>query len=71
MKLVELERFFAAAATSSTGALADLEQVFSSSAHLSAEARLSIYNRSYFYRQLDALASVFGDTQRVLGELEF
>lgn len=71
MKLAELQRYFARAATSGSGPLPDLERVFVSSERLSAEARLAIYNRSYFYRLLDALASVFGQTKRVLGESAF
>ncbi|HYQ28138.1 MAG TPA: DNA-binding domain-containing protein [Polyangiaceae bacterium] len=71
MKLAELQRYFASAATSGSGPLPELERVFFGSKQLSAQARLAIYNRAYFYRLLDALASVFGHTKRLLGELEF
>ena len=71
MTLSELERYFAAAATSGTGPVAGLDQVFVSRGALSASERLAIYNRGYYYRLLDALASVFGDTKRALGAEEF
>jgi hypothetical protein len=71
VNLAELERFFAAAATSGTGPSAGLSEVFAGSERLSVTERLAIYNRAFFYRQLDALASVFGATKRALGELEF
>ena len=71
MKLAELERYFASAATSGTGPLAGLDQVFIGSGSLDANARLAIYNRGYYYRLLDALASVFGQTKRVLGDAHF
>jgi hypothetical protein len=69
--LSELERYFAAAATSGTGPVAGLDQVFVSRGALSASERLAIYNRGYYYRLLDALASVFGETQRMLGAEQF
>ena len=68
MKLAELQQYFARAATSGHGPQPDLEQVFSGSERSSASDRLAIYNRGYFYRLLDALASVYGQTQRALGE---
>lgn len=71
MNLAELQHYFARAATSSSGALPDLDRVFVSGPGLSAEARLAIYNRCYFYRLLDALSSVFAQTKRLLGEHEF
>ena len=71
MKLAELEDYFARAVTSGSGPLPDLERVFVGNARLSAVERLSIYNRGYFYRLLDALSSVFGQTKRVLGEASF
>jgi hypothetical protein len=71
MKLAELERYFARAATSGDGPLSDLERVFVGSEQLSARERVAIYNRGYFYRLLDALASVFEQTKGVLGEAEF
>ena len=71
MKLAELQRYFARAATTGSGPLAGLEQVFLGTKSLPASARLAIYNRGYFYRLLDALASVFGETKRVLGQAEF
>ncbi|MES1175856.1 MAG: DNA-binding domain-containing protein [Myxococcales bacterium] len=71
MNLAELQRYFAAAATSGAGPLAGLDLVFESNDHLSASERLAIYNRAFFYRQLDALASVFSATRRALGEPEF
>ncbi|HEX3851734.1 MAG TPA: putative DNA-binding domain-containing protein [Polyangiaceae bacterium] len=70
MKLAELERFFSEAATSGSGPRAGLEQVFLGDARLSASDRLAIYNRSYYYRLLDALSSVFEQTARVLGRAE-
>jgi hypothetical protein len=71
MKLAELERFFAEAATSGAGPRAGLEEVFVSDARLSASQRLAIYNRGYYYRLLDALSSVYQQTQRVLGNARF
>lgn len=71
MNLSELQRYFTAAATSGAGPIAGLEQVFKGSSRLSAQARLAIYNRGYYYRLLDALASVFRETQHTLGNAEF
>lgn len=71
MNLAELQRYFAQAATSGSGPLPDLDRVFLGSERLSARDRLAIYNRSYFYRLLDALACVFTHTKRLLGETEF
>ena len=71
MKLAELEQYFASAATSGTGPLPGLDRVFSSSPQLSAADRLAIYNRNYFYRLLAALAAVFSQTKRVLGDADF
>lgn len=71
MNLAELQRYFVQAATSGSGPLPDLERVFSGSEQLSASARLGIYNRSYFYRLLDALSSVFTRTKHWLGASEF
>jgi hypothetical protein len=71
VNLAELQRYFASAATSGSGPLTDLDRVFLGSPGLSAEARIGIYNRSYFYRLLDALASVFAQTKRLLGEADF
>ncbi|MEP7050902.1 MAG: DNA-binding domain-containing protein [Pseudomonadota bacterium] len=71
MKLAELQRFFAEAATSNAGPRAGLESVFVTDARLSASSRLGIYNRAYYYRLLDALASVFEQVRRSLGEAEF
>ncbi len=71
MKLAELQRYFAAAATTSRGPIAGLEEVFSGDDRLSASERLAIYNRAFFYRQLGALESVFGATKRLLGDVEF
>jgi len=71
VKLVELQTYFARAATSGNGPIAGLDRLFSGSARLPAEDRLAIYNRGYFYRLLDALASVFGQTKRVLGDSDF
>jgi len=71
VKLAELERYFASAATSGSGPLPDLERIFVGSDQLSAKDRLAIYNRGYFYRLLDALASVFGQTKRLLGDADF
>jgi hypothetical protein len=71
VNLAELQRYFAQAATSGSGPLPDLERVFSGSERLSARERLAIYNRSYFYRLLDALGCVFTQTQRLLGEADF
>jgi hypothetical protein len=71
VNLAELQRYFARAATSGSGPLPDLERVFLDSERLSASERLAIYNRSYFYRLLDALAVVFAQTKRLLGESEF
>jgi len=71
LNLAELQRYFASAATSGSGPLSELDRVFSSTEQLSASDRLGIYNRGYFYRLLDALSSVFGQTKRELGEAEF
>lgn len=71
MNLAELQRFFAEAATSGTGPHTGLEAVFVTDAQLSASARLGIYNRAYYFRLLDALASVFEQVQRCLGRAEF
>ncbi len=71
MNLAQLQRFFAEAATSGTGPRAGLEAVFVTDAQLSASVRLGIYNRAYYYRLLDALASVFEQVQRNLGLAEF
>ena len=71
MKLAELERFFAEAATSGSGPRGDLDAVFLSDARLSASERLAIYNRSYYYRLLDALCSVFEHTRQSLGGAPF
>ena len=71
MNLEELQRYFAAAATSGTGPIAGLDAVFVSRGSLSASERLAIYNRGYFYRLLDALGSVFVETKATLGEAEF
>lgn len=71
MKLAELQRYFAKAATSGRGPLPELDLVFLGSERLSASERLAIYNRSYFYRLLDALACVFEQTKRALGERDF
>jgi hypothetical protein len=71
VNLAELQRYFARAATSGSGPLPDLERVFLGSQRLSASERLAIYNRSYFYRLLDALAAVFAQTKRLLGASEF
>ncbi len=71
MKLAELERYFAAAATSTGGPPPEIERVFKSTARLSASELLGIYNRGYHYRLLGALASVFNRTQRALGEARF
>lgn len=71
MNLAELQRYFAQAVTSSDGPLPELDDVFLGSAHLGASERLAIYNRSYFYRLLDALSAVFSRTKAVLGERDF
>ncbi len=71
MKLAELQRFFAEAATSGSGPRAGLEHVFTGNAQLTASARLGIYNRAYYYRLLGALASVFEQVQRCMGAAEF
>jgi hypothetical protein len=71
MKLAELQHFFGTAATSGTGPRAGLDEVFVSDARLSASERLAIYNRSYYYRLLDALCSVFAQTRRVVGSAPF
>jgi hypothetical protein len=71
VKLAELERYFASAATSGSGPLPELERVFLGDERLSAKDRLAIYNRGYFYRLLDALASVFARTKHVLGAADF
>jgi len=70
MTLAELQQFFAAAATSSSGPIAGLDQVFKERGSLSPSARLAIYNRAYFYRLLDGLTAVFAQTKRVLGDAE-
>ena len=71
MNLAELQRFFAQAATTGAGPRGGLEAVFVTDAQLSASARLGIYNRAYYFRLLDALASVFEQVQRCLGHAEF
>jgi hypothetical protein len=71
VKLAELERYFASAATSGSGPLPELDGVFLGSPQLSATDRLGIYNRSYFNRLLAALASVFSQTKRILGDSDF
>lgn len=71
MKLAELQSYFAKAATSGSGPLADLDRVFLSTERLAAVDRLAIYNRGYFLRLLDALGSVYGSTKRLLGEANF
>jgi hypothetical protein len=71
VKLAELQRYFASAATSGSGPLPELDRVFIGNERLSAKERLAIYNRSYFYRLLDALSSVFAQTKRVLGDSDF
>jgi hypothetical protein len=71
VNLAELERYFASAATSGSGPLPELDRIFVGSEQLPARDRLAIYNRGYFYRLLDALASVFGQTKRLLGDSEF
>lgn len=71
MNLAELQRYFAAAATSGRGPVPGLGDVFRDGAGLAVSERLAIYNRAFFYRQLDALASVFSETQRLLGEAAF
>lgn len=71
MNLAELEQYFARAATSGSGPLPEVDRVFVGSERLSATDRLAIYNRGYFYRLLDALASVFSQTKRVLGDSDF
>lgn len=71
MNLAELQHYFASAATSGSGPLPELDQVFLGSARLPARDRLAIYNRGYFYRLLDALASVFDRTKRWLGDENF
>ena len=71
MNLAELERYFAAAATSGTGPIAGLDEVFVGRDQVSVTERVAVYNRAFFYRQLDALASVFSHTKLALGEVEF
>jgi len=71
VKLAELERYFASAATSGSGPLPELDRVFLGSEQLSARERLAIYNRGYFYRLLEALAAVFSQTKRLLGDPDF
>jgi hypothetical protein len=71
MNLAELERYFAAVATSTSGPPAGLAEVFKNSANLPASALLGIYNRGYHYRLLGALSSVFARTKLALGEPEF
>jgi hypothetical protein len=71
VKLAELERYFAAVATSTTGPPADLDEVFAGNVGRPASARLAVYNQAYHHRLLDALASVFTRTKQVLGHAEF
>jgi len=71
MNLAELQRYFARAATTGSGPLPDLDRVFLGSERLTARERLAIYNRSYFYRLLAALAGVFAQTKCLLGETDF
>jgi len=71
MNLAELQQYFARAATSGIGPLPDLARVFLGTPRLSAADRLGIYNRGYYLRLLEALSSVFSQTQRVLGDAEF
>jgi hypothetical protein len=71
MKLAELEQYFAAIATSTSGPPADVAEVFKDSARLPARELLGIYNRGYHYRLLGVLASVFPRTERALGAAEF
>ena len=71
MKLAELEHYFAAAATSGTGPIAGLDDVFATNERLTASEQLAIYNRAYFYRLLDAMSSVFALSKGVLGATEF
>ncbi len=71
MNLAELQRYFARVATSGSGPLPELDRVFLGSQQLSARDRLAIYNRGYFYRLLDSLASMFSRTKRLLGDPDF
>lgn len=71
MKLAELQHFFARAVTTGNGPVDGVEDVFESSGLLTASARLAIYNRAYYYRLLDSLASVFSHTRRILGDSAF
>lgn len=71
MKLAELQRYFAAVATSTSGPPADLDRVFEPSARLSARELMSIYNRGYHFRLLGALEAVFERTRGALGAAEF
>jgi hypothetical protein len=71
VNFAQLQRFFAEAATSGAGPIAGLHDVFVERDGLSVPERLAIYNRAFFYRQLDALTAVFAETQRALGEVEF
>ena len=71
MKLAELQAYFARVVTSASGPPADLETVFLNSSQLPAIERMAIYNRAYFYRQVDALRAVFERTVSALGEAEF
>jgi hypothetical protein len=71
VKLAELQRFFAEAATSGAGPRVGLDEVFVGDARLSASERLALYNRGYYYRLLDALSAVFEQTQRILGNAQF
>jgi len=71
MTLAELQQYFARAATSGSGPLADLDRVFLGTSRLPASDRMAIYNRGYYLRLLDALGSVFCQTQRALGGPDF
>ncbi len=71
MTLADLQRYFATAATSTSGPPADVDAIFVSAGRLSASERLGIYNRGYHYRLLDALASGFTHTKRALGDADF
>jgi len=71
VKLAELQDYFARAARSGSGPLPELERVFLGSHQLPAIDRMAIYNRGYFYRLLDSLASVFERTKWALGDAEF
>ena len=71
MKLAELERYFSQTATASGGPPTDLDSVFKGSPALPPHERMAIYNRAYYYRQLEALASVFEETKQALGDARF